>query len=181
MVLEWCWNGMIVLQSHLSLCGIEGTIPSSLASLSHLNYLGFVIDHWTRFSRIETSLTSLLGVSYPKTCLQPTERRMFFIRMSTIKDCWENEKAGDGEFDLVCCGPSMQSVPSWLNTLPRLQEVLLYGNKLTGSVPPQVGKALRILSLGSNLLSGTVPSSFLSSSSLEYLYVRPHLKARSSY
>ena len=78
-------------------------------------------------------------------------------------------------------GPSMQSAPSWLTTLPRLQEVLLYGNKLTGSVPPLVGRALRILSLGSNLLSGTVPSSFLSSSSLEYLYVRPHLRTRSSY
>ena len=60
---------------------------------------------------------------------------------------------------------------SSLTHFQKLQEMLVYSNKLTGTLPPQLGTLTRLetLDLGSNLLTSTIPNEISSASNLQHL------------
>jgi len=72
-----------------------------------------------------------------------------------------------------------QVIPPSLFSMPSLVSFVLYGNKLTGTLPSQANNNLRELILGSNSLTGTVSRSlFTAGLSLMYVYLRTSVANR---
>ncbi|KAL5772195.1 hypothetical protein ACOSQ2_012119 [Xanthoceras sorbifolium] len=62
-------------------------------------------------------------------------------------------------------------IPSWFDSLPKLEHLILYGNNFVGTKPISLGNIslLQQLDLSYNQISGTIPSSIFNISSLEVL------------
>ncbi len=55
-------------------------------------------------------------------------------------------------------------IPSWFGSLPKLEELYLCCNNFTGTIPTSLcntSSVLRIINLGQNMLSGSMPSTHL--------------------
>jgi len=65
------------------------------------------------------------------------------------------------------------SIPPELGNLARLEVLALYGNKLTGRIPPELGKLARVrdLSLSSNELEGPIPPEIGGMVSVDTMYL----------
>ncbi|CAI6008424.1 unnamed protein product [Closterium sp. NIES-65] len=66
------------------------------------------------------------------------------------------------------------AIPSTISALSNLEQLSLYNNSFSGSIPPAIYglKALTVLEVGRNYFTGSFPSQFGALSNLEYLYAR---------
>ncbi|KAG0561879.1 hypothetical protein KC19_9G100100 [Ceratodon purpureus] len=149
---------------------LTGPIPSQLASLKNLQYLG--LEYNNLQGPIPTwlgGMTSLLELggltSLVKLYLGGNQLTGHIpSQLASLK----NLQYLGLEFNNLQ-GP----IPSWLGGLTSLVELTLGDNQFTGHIPNELGslKRLQTLTLQGNNLCGPIPPSLQNCSSLQYLFL----------
>jgi hypothetical protein len=139
--------------------GLEGSIPSSIGSLSNLEWLYLQENALT--GSIPTSLgdlSMLRGLYLSKNKLDgvipATLRYLKYLKYLRFDN---NQLSGP--------------IPASFGSLSSLEDLFIGHNQLTGAIPLSLGdlSSLKLLSLQDNLISGEIPASLGSISSLQTL------------
>jgi Leucine-rich repeat (LRR) protein len=140
---------------------LTGSIPSSIGSLTNLEYLYLYTNQLT--GSIPYSIGSLLKL----TGLGLYTNQLTGSIPSSIGSLLKLE-----ELDLDT-NQLTGSIPYSIGSLTNLEYFGLFTNQLTGSIPSSIGSLtnLEYLYLYTNLLTGSIPSSIGSLLKLEYLYL----------
>ena len=136
---------------------LTGLIPSSLGSLTNLEYLRLSRNQLT--GSIPPSLGSLTNLEY------------LWLSRNQLTGSIPPSLGSLTNLRLLSLGVNQLtgSIPSSLGSLTNLYYLGLLINQLTGSIPPSLGSLtnLEYLQLGVNQLTGSIPSSLGSLTNLE--------------
>ncbi len=183
------WYGVTVVdgkvtQLNLENNALQGTIPSSMSSLSNLTSLDLNTNILT--GEIPSSLGALLELTYLSLhhnnlsgVLSPT---LGSLSNLTVMDLSHNGTL-TGLIPIAFCNLAnltilnlsnnqlSGAIPKELGILTKLVRLDLNNNRLEGNIPPQLTSLnqLEFLGLSSNKLSGTIPFVVAPSSTLETL------------
>uniref|UniRef100_A0A0D9XPJ4 Receptor kinase-like protein Xa21 n=1 Tax=Leersia perrieri TaxID=77586 RepID=A0A0D9XPJ4_9ORYZ len=159
------WEGVLcraksplrVTSLNLTNRGLAGHISPSIANLTFLKYLSLGKNSF--FGEIPTTLGLLhrlqtLILSYNK--LQG--RIPDLANCSSLKLLWLDRNNLNGKFP---------------NLPPRLQELMLHVNNLSGTIPPSLGNITTLTKFGCafNNIEGNIPTEFAKLTKLQYLSV----------
>ncbi|MCO5580005.1 hypothetical protein L7F22_033871 [Adiantum nelumboides] len=144
-------NLSLISTLNLSSNHLTGGIPAELSTCSLLQVLDLSYNGLT--GPITPSLSSLSTLQVLILCHNnlsgPIPPPLFTNSTSLVEvSLFANSLTG-----------SISTISSW-HKLPRLQKLLLWGNNLTGTIPPSLGNCSSLvhLDLNSNELSGFIPS-----------------------
>ncbi|CAM0909279.1 unnamed protein product [Alopecurus aequalis] len=147
---------------------LTGTIPASLASASKLQVL----------SLANNSFTGQVPVEIGRLCLQSLQLSNNKLTASDAGG-WEflnNLTNCDALVDIELDGNKLSGpMPSSIARLsPKLQALILAGNRISGVIPPGIGNlvGLQMLDLGYNLLTGVIPDGIGKLKDLQGLQLR---------
>ncbi|GJP54783.1 hypothetical protein CLOM_g13826, partial [Closterium sp. NIES-68] len=130
----------------LSLWGVTGPLPESIANLTALTSL------W-----VGNNVTSI-----------PSSLAQLSSTLSALD--WQVAAAGDAALGWKSLsGP----IPSLISSLSALSYLSLASNDLSGAIPPQISalQALQYIDLRNNLLSGAIPPQIGNNYNLNWLYL----------
>ncbi|WKA04579.1 hypothetical protein VitviT2T_022601 [Vitis vinifera] len=150
-----------LVELNLSACGLNGSIPHQIGTLTQLTYLSLGLNNLTGELPLSlANLTQLEVLSFYSNRLHgsilPEIGKM---KNLTVLDLGNNNLTG--------------VIPSSFGNLTNLTFLYLDGNKISGFIPPQIGKLknLRFLYLSSNGLHGPIPPEIGKLKNLEVLYL----------
>uniref|UniRef100_A0A6N2KLT7 Uncharacterized protein n=1 Tax=Salix viminalis TaxID=40686 RepID=A0A6N2KLT7_SALVM len=183
-----------LIQLHLSNNKFDGKILSSLENLEKLDVLDLHSNNFTgEISNSLFNLTQLtwLDLSHNRFDGQISSslgslEKLHFLDLSSNNF---SGKIPNSLFNLTqltsldLSNNRLIGLPSQINRLSGLQELLLSDNHLIGPIPSQISRLLHLsqLDLSHNLLDGTIPSSLFSMPSLQFLSLHNnHLSGRIS-
>jgi Leucine-rich repeat (LRR) protein len=165
-VSECDWYGVTCTGNHVTQIDLHGnnlvgTIPSSIGSLTFLEYLWLPTNQLT--GSIPTQLGSLPNLQYlwlshnQLTGSIPTQLGSLSNLQYLLLD--DNQFTGN--------------IPTELGNLTKLWSLYLDNNRLTGSIPKEFGTLpnIRELFLAINQLTGSIPKELGSLSNLRFLYL----------
>ena len=151
-------NGRVI-HIELDKNNLVGTVPSSLSSVTKLNYLNLATNQLT--GTIPSSLSALSSLNFLKLASNQMSGALP-ASLTTISgmvhlDLSDNQFTGD--------------IPAGLGTLTSLTRLILGTNGFTGTIPASLGNLsqLKRLELNNNQLNGTIPTSLSALSALNYL------------
>ena len=150
---------MLILRRH----GLDGSIPADLGQLDRLRVLNLHSNALT--GQIPSEIGNLRNLE--QLLLHNNSLSGNFpdlSRLSNLEKLWlsgRNNRIGEGD-----------GIPTWLNSLTRLEELNLWGNEMGGTIPNLSGlRSLKLLKVQYNSLTGTIPTWFGSMNSLGGLYL----------
>ncbi|OQU79652.1 hypothetical protein SORBI_3008G174966, partial [Sorghum bicolor] len=134
-------------------CGLKGRIPMSIGNMTGLRL-------------IQLHINSLQGSAPPIGRLKDLE--VLNLQNNQLEDKWDRDwpliqSLGNCSrlFALSLSNNRFQGVlpPSLVNLTIEIQQILMNGNKISGSIPTEIGKFsnLRVIALADNALTGTIP------------------------
>ena len=143
--------------------GLDGTIPADLGQLSRLTVLNLHSNALTGQIPSEIgNLTNLEQLLLHNNSLSGDFPNL--SRLNNLEKLWlsgRNNRIGEGD-----------GIPTWLNSLTRLEEVNLWGNEMGGTIPNLSRLTrLKLLKLQYNSLTGGIPTWFGNMNSLSGLYL----------
>jgi Leucine-rich repeat (LRR) protein len=135
-------------------CGLKGRIPPSIGNMTGL-YL------------IQLHINRLQG-SVPPDIGRLKDLKVLNLESNQLEDKWDRDwpliqALGNCSrlFGLSLSSNRFQGVlpPSLLNLTIGIQQILMNGNRISGSMPQEIGRfsKLRVLALADNALTGTIP------------------------
>ncbi|KAJ9683640.1 hypothetical protein PVL29_019282 [Vitis rotundifolia] len=143
----------------LGACGLNGTIPHQIGTLTQLTFLVLPLNNLTGELPLSlANLTQLEGLSLYSNRLHGSIPPQIGKMKNLIGfNLHYNNLTG--------------VIPSSFGNLTNLTYLRLYGNQMSGFIPPQIGKIKNLISffLHDNNLTGVIPSSFGNLTSLTYL------------
>ncbi|RVW82682.1 MDIS1-interacting receptor like kinase 2 [Vitis vinifera] len=148
-----------LVELFLSDCGLNGTIPHQIGTLTQLTILYLPLNNLT--GELPLSLANLTQLEY------------LFLYSNRLHGSIPPEigKMKNLIYFFLHDNNLTGVIPSSFGNLTNLILLSLSGNQISGFIPPQIGKMknLNVLDLGYNNLIGVIPSSFGNLTNLTYL------------
>lgn len=135
-------------------CGLKGRIPMSIGNM-------------TRLRLIQLHINNLQGIAPPEIG-RLKDLEVLNLQSNQLEDKWDRDwpliqSLGNCSrlFALSLSYNRFQGMlpPSLVNLTIWIQQILINGNKISGSIPTEIGKLsnLRVLAIADNALTGTIP------------------------